>query len=154
MELRHALSGKGERTLVLVHEMGGALERPEDVARRFAESRRVLRYDCGGASLFQKVRGKLAIDTMVDDIAALLDHTAVARSIAPAGIAVGGAIALHFAARYPGRTRVVAAGSPATDTASDRRAVAIERIAKIEATRHGVRRRGIDAGRIARRASR
>lgn len=48
-------------------------------------------------------------------------------------VAGGGAIALHFAARYPGRTRVVAAGSPATGIAPNRRAAALERIAKIEA---------------------
>jgi len=59
--LRYALSGKSERTLVLVHEMGGSLESWDEVARRFAESRRVLRYDCRGAGLSQKVRGKLAI---------------------------------------------------------------------------------------------
>ena len=41
--LRYALSGRGEHTLVLVHEMGGSLESWEDVAPRFAESRRVLR---------------------------------------------------------------------------------------------------------------
>jgi 3-oxoadipate enol-lactonase len=51
--LRYALEGKGERTLVLVHEMGGSLESWEDAARRFAESRRVLRYDCRGAGLSQ-----------------------------------------------------------------------------------------------------
>jgi len=131
--LRYALDGKGERTLVLVHEMGGALESWEDAARRFADSRRVLRYDCRGAGLSQKVRGKLAIDTMADDIAALLDHTAIAGPVALAGIAVGGAIALHFAARWPDRARAVAVGSPATGIAADRRAEVLERVAKIEA---------------------
>jgi 3-oxoadipate enol-lactonase len=131
--LRYALSGRGERTLVLVHEMGGSLESWDDAARRFAESRRVLRYDCRGAGLSQKVRGTLAIDTMADDIAALLDHTGVAGSVALAGVAVGGAIALHFAARHPDRARAVAVGSPATGIASDRRAAVLEYVAKIEA---------------------
>jgi 3-oxoadipate enol-lactonase len=131
--LRYALSGKSERTLVLVHEMGGSLESWDEVARRFAESRRVLRYDCRGAGLSQKVRGALAIDTMADDIAALLDHTAIAGPVALAGVAVGGAIALHFAARHPDRTRAVAVGSPATGIALDRRAAVLERVAEIEA---------------------
>ena len=43
--LRCELSGKGDHTLVLIHEMGGALESWDDVAPRFAETRRVLRYD-------------------------------------------------------------------------------------------------------------
>jgi 3-oxoadipate enol-lactonase len=131
--LRYALSGKGERTLVLVHEMGGSLESWEDAARRFADSRRVLRYDCRGAGLSQKVRGELSIDTMADDILALLDHNGIAGKVALAGIAVGGAVALHFAARYPDRTSAVAVGSPATGIAPDRRAAVLERVARIEA---------------------
>jgi 3-oxoadipate enol-lactonase len=131
--LRYELSGKGERTLVLVHEMGGSLESWDDVAPRFAESRRVLRYDARGAGMSQKVRGKLGIDTMADDIAALLDTLGIAGKVALAGVAVGGAIALHFAARYPERASAVAVGSPATGIAPDRRAAALERVAKIEA---------------------
>jgi 3-oxoadipate enol-lactonase len=131
--LRYELSGKGDRTLVLVHEMGGSLESWDDVAPRFAESRRVLRYDTRGAGLSQKLRGQLGIDTMAGDIAALLDHIRIAGKIALAGIAVGGAIALHFAARYPERTSAVVVGSPATGIAPDRRAAFLERVAKVEA---------------------
>jgi 3-oxoadipate enol-lactonase len=80
----------------------------------------------------QKVRGKLGIDTMADDIAALLDHIGIAGKVALAGIAVGGAIALHFAARHPERASAVAVGSPATGMAPDRRAAALERVAKVE----------------------
>ena len=132
--LRYELSGKGERTSVLVHEMGGSLESWDDVVPRFAESRRVLRYDTRGAGLSQKIRGTLGIDTMADDIAALLDSIGIAGKVALAGIAVGGAIALHFAARYPERTSAVVVGSPATGVAPDRRTAALERVAKIEAT--------------------
>jgi 3-oxoadipate enol-lactonase len=131
--LRYELSGKGDRALVLVHEMGGSLESWDDVVPRFAESRRVLRYDTRGAGMSQKVRGKLGIDTMADDIAALLDHIGIAGKVALAGIAVGGAIALHFAARHPERASAVAVGSPATGMAPDRRAAALERVAKVEA---------------------
>jgi len=135
--LRYELSGKGERTLVLVHEMGGSLESWDDVVPRFAGSRRVLRYDTRGAGLSQKTRGELHIDTMADDIAALLDTLAITGKVALAGIAVGGAIALHFAARYPERTSAVIAGSPATGVAAERRPAALERVAKIEASGMG-----------------
>lgn len=131
--LRCELSGGGERTLVLVHEMGGSLESWDEVAPRFAKSRRVLRYDTRGAGLSQKVRGELTLDTMADDIAALLDHFGIAGKVALAGVAVGGAIALHFAARYPERTSAVAVGSPATGIAAERRPAALERLARIEA---------------------
>jgi 3-oxoadipate enol-lactonase len=131
--LRYELSGKGDRTLVLVHEMGGSLESWDDVAPRFSDSRRVLRYDTRGAGMSQKVRGELGIDTMADDIAALLDHAGIAGKVALAGVAVGGAIALHFAARYPERASAVAVGSPATGIAPDRRAAFLERLVKVEA---------------------
>lgn len=131
--LRCELSGAGERTLVLVHEMGGSLESWDDVAPVFAQSRRVLRYDTRGAGLSQKVRGELTLDAMADDIAALLDHYGIAGKVALAGIAVGGAIALHFAARHPTRTSAVIVGSPATGIAAERRVPALERLAKIEA---------------------
>ena len=135
--LRYELAGKGERTLVLVHEMGGSLESWDDVVPRFAGSRRVLRYDMRGAGLSQKIRGDLHIDTMADDIAALLDALAITGRVALAGVAVGGAIALHFAARYPERTSAVVAGSPATGVAAERRPAALERVARIEATGMG-----------------
>jgi 3-oxoadipate enol-lactonase len=131
--LRYELSGEGDRTLVLVHEMGGSLESWDDVAPRFSDSRRVLRYDTRGAGMSRKVRGELGIDTMADDIAALLDHIGIAGKVALAGIAVGGAIALHFAARYPERASAVAVGSPATGIAPDRRAAFLERLTKVEA---------------------
>lgn len=131
--LRCELSGGGDRTLVLVHEMGGSLESWDDVAPRFAKSRNVLRYDTRGAGLSQKVRGELTLPTMADDIAALLDHFGIKRKVALAGVAVGGAIALQFAARYPARTSAVAVGSPATGIAAERRVPALERLARIEA---------------------
>jgi 3-oxoadipate enol-lactonase len=131
--LRYELSGRGDHTLVLVHEMGGSLESWDDIAPRFAASRRVLRYDTRGAGLSQKIRGELTFDTMANDIAALLDTLAISGKVAIAGIAVGGAIALHFAARYPERTSAVVAGSPATGIAPERRAAALERVARIEA---------------------
>jgi len=131
--LRCELSGAGDRTLVLVHEMGGSLESWDEISPQFARSRQVLRYDTRGAGLSQKVRGELSLDTMAGDIAALLDHFGIAGKVALAGIAVGGAIALHFAARYPERTSAVAVGSPATGIAAERRAPALERLARIEA---------------------
>src|SRR5262249_44160250 len=121
------------RTIVLVHEMGGSLESWDGVAPLFAKSRRVLRYDFRGSGLSQKVRGSLSIDTMADDIAALLDYTGIANKVPLAGVAVGGGVALHFAARHPQRASAVIAGSPATGISADRRGAVLERVAKLEA---------------------
>src|SRR5256885_5514417 len=120
--LRYELSGNGTRTVVLIHEMGGSLESWDQVLPRLAASRRVLRYDTRGAGLSEKVRGALSIDTMVDDLAALMDALGVTGKVALAGIAVGGAIALHAAARLPQRISAAVVGSPAIGIAAERRA--------------------------------
>jgi 3-oxoadipate enol-lactonase len=131
--LRYELSGHGDRTLVLMHEMGGSLESWDEVAPLLASSRRVLRYDTRGAGLSQKARGELTFATMASDIGALLDALGIAGPVALAGIAVGGAIALQFAAQYPDRANAVIVGSPATGIAAARRPAALERLAQIEA---------------------
>jgi 3-oxoadipate enol-lactonase len=131
--LRYELSGTGDRTLVLVHEMGGSLESWDEVVPHFERSRRVLRYDTRGAGMSQKARGELSFSTMAADIAALLDASGITGKVALAGVAVGGAIALQFAARYPERASAVIAGSPATGIAAARRPAALERLARIEA---------------------
>ena len=135
--LRYELSGSGERTVVLIHEMGGSLESWDEVVPRLAASRRVLRYDTRGAGLSEKARGVLSIDTMVHDLAALMDALGIAGKVALAGVAVGGAIALHAAARLPQRISAAVVGSPAIGIAPDRRAAALARVDTTE--RQGMR---------------
>jgi len=109
--MRCELSGAGERTIVLVHEMGGTLESWDGAAQLLAKRGRVLRYDTRGAGLSQKVRGALSIDTMTADLIALMDAAGIAKA-ALAGVAVGGAIALNTALRHPARVSAVVATSP------------------------------------------
>ena len=135
--LRYELSGRDDRTVVLIHEMGGSLESWDEVAPVLAANGRVLRYDTRGAGLSEKVRGALCIDTMVDDLGALLDALGIAGRVALAGIAVGGAIALHAAVRLPNRIGAVVVGSPAVGIAPDRRAGVLARVERIE--REGMR---------------
>ena len=135
--LRYELAGNGPRTIVLIHEMGGTLESWSDVVPKLVGAYRVLRYDTRGAGLSEKVRGALSIDTMADDVAGLLDALKIGGKVAIAGIAVGGAIAIHFAARHAARTAALVAMSPAVGIAPERRA-ATSAIAD-EMERRGVR---------------
>jgi len=130
--LRYDLSGSGASTLVLIHEMGGTLESWDFVAPQLSAKRRILRYDTRGAGLSQKVRGTLTIDNMVDDLVALVDTLGIAGKIALAGVAVGGAIALHTAVRFPQRVAAVIASSPAIGIAADRRPAVLIRVEKME----------------------
>ena len=136
--LRYDLTGSGERTLVLVHEMGGTLESWSDVLPALSRRRRVLRYDTRGAGLSEKIRGTANIDMMTDDVAGLLDGLGIEGRVAIAGIAVGGAIAIHFAARHAGRTAALIPMSPAVGVPVDRRDA-------IAAAADAMERRGVRA---------
>ena len=152
--LRYELSGSGERTVVLIHEMGGSLESWDEVAPRLAASRRVLRYDTRGAGLSEKVRGALSIDTMVDDLAALMDALGITGKVALAGIAVGGAIALHAAARLPAahlRRRGGQPGHRRRARPASRRCW--QRVDGHRARRHAQLGRGLDGQRLRARAA-
>ncbi len=130
--LRFDLAGSGAKTLALVHEMGGSLDSWDMVLPALAAGRQVLRYDTRGAGQSEKVRGALALDTMVDDLAALLDALGINGPVALAGCAVGAAIAIRFAARLPERAAALIAMSPATGLAGERRAAGLQRADRVE----------------------
>jgi pimeloyl-ACP methyl ester carboxylesterase len=129
---RITLSGNGDALLVLIHEMGGTLESWDLVAGPLGQHRRILRYDVRGAGLSQKVRGTLSIDVLTADLAAILDAAGAPAKVALLGTAVGGAIALQFAADFVGRTAAVIATSPATGIPPERRATTLARADELE----------------------
>jgi len=131
--LRYELSGSGPTTLVLIHEMGGTLDSWEQCLPALNNSRQVLRYDTRGAGLSEKVRGTVTWDQMADDVAALLDAAGIKGKVSVAGIAVGAAIAMHFAVRHPDRAAALVLHGPATGTAADRRQATLDRAAAVEA---------------------
>jgi 3-oxoadipate enol-lactonase len=130
--LRYELSGSGDKTLVLVHEMGGTLDSWDQVLPALVPGRRVLRYDTRGAGQSEKTRGPLTFDLMADDIAALLDALAIEGRVALAGCAVGAGIALRFAVRYPQRVACVVSMAPATGIPAERRETMLAQIAENE----------------------
>lgn len=118
--LRYELTGAGDKTLVLVHEMGGTLESWDDVLPALSKGRRVLRYDTRGAGLSEKIRGAGDIDQFADDVVGLLDALGIRGKVAIAGIAVGGAVAIHFAARHAARCAALIPMGPATGIPPER----------------------------------
>src|SRR4051812_20836245 len=136
VSLRYAVEGSG-KPIVLIHEMGGTLESWDLLAPLLAAKRRVVRYDTRGAGFSEKIRGRLTIDTMTEDLIALLDGLGIKEKVALTGTAVGGAIALHAAARFPDRVAAVIATSPATSIPPVNREAVLARVAKFEA--EGVR---------------
>jgi 3-oxoadipate enol-lactonase len=136
VSLRYAIEGAG-KPIVLIHEMGGTIESWSLVAQILAAKRRVIRYDTRGAGFSEKIHGPLTIDTMTDDLIALLDGIGISEKIALGGTAVGGAIALHPAFRFPERIAAVAVTSPATFMPAENRAATLSRVDEFE--RDGVR---------------
>src|SRR2546421_10083630 len=102
VSLRYAIEGIG-KPIVLIHEMGGTMESWGLIAPLLSAKWCVVRYDTRGAGFSEKIRGGVTIDTMTDDLIALLDELGIKEKVALAGTAVGGAIALHTAFRFPER---------------------------------------------------
>jgi 3-oxoadipate enol-lactonase len=136
VSLRYAMEGSG-KPIVLIHEMGGTMESWGLVAPLLSGKRRVVRYDTRGAGFSEKIRGSLTIDTMTDDLIALLDRLGISEKVALAGTAVGGAIALHTSFRFPDRVAAVVVTSPATFMPPENRAATLARVDDFE--RNGVR---------------
>jgi 3-oxoadipate enol-lactonase len=131
VSLRYAIEGAG-KPVVLIHEMGGMMESWSLVAPILSKTRRVVRYDTRGAGFSEKIRSALTIDTMTDDLIALLDGLGITEKIALVGTAVGGAIALHTAYRFPEQIAACVVTSPATSIPLANRAATLERVAQFE----------------------
>jgi 3-oxoadipate enol-lactonase len=129
--IRYELAGQGP-LLVLLHEIGGTLDTWSAVARALEVRFRVLSYDQRGAGMSSRIGGAFSIDDWVDDIGRLLDALDV-RECHIAGVAIGAAVAVRFAASHPARVRsvVLACPAPGVDAARidylEKRAAAVER---------------------------
>ena len=137
IQLRYELCRGPGQPLVLIHEMGGALESWDAVMAPLAARRTVLRYDQRGVGLSEKPPGPVTVEQLADDLAALLDALGMIAPVAVVGTAVGAAVAAAFAARHPARTEALLLLAPAFDLKGDRRALALRRIEAIE--RDGMR---------------
>lgn len=137
VSLRYELGGAGAETVLLIHELGGALESWDDALPAFQTHFRTLRYDQRGFGLSEKVSGTLALADMVADIVGLLDHAGATGRCHVVGSAMGAGIAAAFAARHPARVARLVVQSLVTHTSPDMRAQNLERAAEIE--RRGMR---------------
>jgi len=134
--LRYELSGSGKNTLVLVHEAGGCLESYADALPGLEKEFRVLRYDQRGFGFSEKVR-ELTFETVVADLAGLLDALKITAPVHVAGCAMGSDFSVGFAARHPGRVAKLAVASPLAGSNVGRSAQSVERAALVE--REGIR---------------
>jgi 3-oxoadipate enol-lactonase len=119
VSLRHEMSGSGPSRLVLIHEMGGALE-TWDAVVPLLPGFSILRYDMRGHGLSEKVKEQ-RFDDLVEDLRQLLDAFGWQGPVTLAGVAVGAAVAAGFALTYPARAAAVLLMAPATGIPAARR---------------------------------
>jgi 3-oxoadipate enol-lactonase len=134
--LRYQVEGRGP-TLVLVHEIGGTLESWDGVAPGLARRFRVLRYDQRGAGGSEKVRQPFGLDTLVDDLDALLNRLGLPAPFHLMGAAMGAAQAVMLARRRAGQVGSLALLNPALEIDPSRAALmrARARQAEVEGVR-------------------
>lgn len=121
---RYAVDGKGPRTLVLVHELGGSLDSWGAMIPHLPASWRIVRHDLRGAGMSEKQRGANDLDALADDIVALLDHLGIGDQVVVAGAAMGAAVAVRMATRFPARTKRLVLIGPALGVPTERREAA------------------------------
>lgn len=130
VSLRYEISGEGSTPLVLVHELGGALESWDEVLPALQKQFRVLRYDQRGAGLSEK-NTVLTLDTVLADLLALLDVLGFTDPVHIVGTALGSDFTIAFAARHPQRVARLVATSPAAGMSADRVAGMLQRADKV-----------------------
>jgi 3-oxoadipate enol-lactonase len=113
----YEISGEGP-FVVLLHEIGGTLETWSPVAALMPHFR-TLRYDQRGAGKSSRIASPFSLDTQVGDIGALLDALGEHEPVHIAGVAIGAAFAIRFAARHPQRVKslMLACPAPGVDAA-------------------------------------
>lgn len=121
---RYALDGEGDRTLVLVHELGGSLHSWGGMIPLLPAGWRIVRHDLRGAGMSEKRRGTNDLDALAGDVAALLDHLGIEGPVVVAGAAMGAAVAVRFATRFPDRLERLVLIGPALGVPAERREAA------------------------------
>jgi 3-oxoadipate enol-lactonase len=130
--LRCRRTGTDGPALVLLHEMGGALESWDEVIAQLGAGYRILAHDLRGFGLSEKMRGSLLFADLADDTAGLIRHYFRDEKVWIAGCAVGAAVGLQLAASMPGLVAGIVAFAPATGVPEADRPVALARIAALE----------------------
>src|SRR4051812_11425611 len=103
--LNYDLDGGGPEWLVLLHEIGGTLESWRAVMPALTRRFRVLAYDQRGCGQSDRISGDFSLDIQIDDLRDLLVALGAPMPCHIAGVALGAAFAVRYAARYPQNVR-------------------------------------------------
>ena len=133
VSLRCRKAGKaGGVPLVCVHEIGGSLESWDRVLPELGGAFDVLVFDQRGCGLSQK-DANLTLSDLVADLAAVIDRHSPDAPVILTGTALGAAICIATALKYPHRVAGMVLGSPTARVADDVLKALKDRAAKIKA---------------------
>jgi 3-oxoadipate enol-lactonase len=133
----YKLEGSAGPVVILLHELGGTLDSWDGVVPGLAKNHRVFRYDQRGFGLSEKVRAQYTLDTLVDDLQALLAALKLTGPYSVVSIAASSMQALLFMERDPKNVASLVFCNPAPGVDASR-AEALEKIAS-QAEREGIR---------------
>lgn len=100
LEMYYEIHGRGGTPLLLLHGGAAASETFDDVLPAFAADRQVITADLQAHGRTRDVDRPLRVESMADDVAALLAHLGIARADVM-GYSMGGGVALQLAIRRP-----------------------------------------------------
>jgi 3-oxoadipate enol-lactonase len=137
ISIHYQLAGNGP-SVVLLHEMGGTLDSWDGIAPALSGRFRVLRYDQRGSGLSEKVRQPITTELLVEDLAAMLQGSALAPPYHFVTVAAATMQALLYMTRHPDRIASFVFCNPFTGADPSRVAALNERAALAE--REGLRK--------------
>jgi 3-oxoadipate enol-lactonase len=100
-------SDSAPTTVVLVHGFPFAAASWEPDAEALSPAMRVIAPSMRGFGESDAPDGTFTIDTMAEDVAAILDELGVAEPVVMGGLSMGGYVALSFVRQYPARVRAL-----------------------------------------------
>ena len=137
VSIHYQLAGNGP-SVVLLHEMGGTLDSWEGIFPALSQRFRVLRYDQRGSGLSEKVRQPITTELLVEDLAAVLQGSALPPPYHFVTVAAATMQALLYMTQHPDRIASFAFCNPFTG-ADPSRVAALEQRAAL-AEREGLRK--------------
>ena len=137
ISIHFELAGHGP-SVVLLHEMGGTLDSWDGIAPALSERFRTLRYDQRGSGLSEKVRQPITTETLVEDLEAVLQGSALAAPYHFVTVAAATMQALIYMTRHPDRIASFVFCNPFTGADPSRVAALEERAGLAE--REGLRK--------------
>jgi pimeloyl-ACP methyl ester carboxylesterase len=137
VSFHYRLEGPRGPSVIFLHEIGGSLDSWDGVVPDLAKRFRVLRYDQRGFGLSEKIRQPYSIETLTDDLQALLDTLELAPPYHIVSLAASSMQALSFHQRDPAKIGSLVLCNPAPGV-DPSRADALNNVAAL-AEREGIR---------------